>query len=160
MRGRKLSTGGFERRIRWNTHSGRIDGHAVERIRRDREASKSVLHPITVATTVIAVVTARRTAAAVVLAGTGAEDTTYDGSNNHKDSDWDANLEPVALRSLRRARGDVTGRFAVVRVPGAVWRSRNTMLCVVVVVICVSIGHVLCWAFGVFTWKETTTASE
>ena len=34
------------------------------------------------------------------------------------------------------------------------------MVCAVVVVICLGVGHVLGESFRVFSWKETTTTSE
>ena len=123
------------------THGGRVDGHPVKRIRRGRETSKSVLHPAVraaIATTAGVAVCSRRTI--VLLAGTGTEDTTDDGTDNHEDSNWDTDLEPVPLRPCGGARGDVTGGFVVVRVSRAIW-SGGSRFCAVVFVICVVVGH-------------------
>jgi len=144
------------------THTGRIDGHTINRIRRGREASKSVDHrivTIAIAVTAVAAVTSSRITI-IVLAGTRAEDTAYDGTNDHKDCDGNANPEPVVLLPFGGARGDVTGGFVVIWVSGAVWRSGSGIARGVVVVIRRVVGHVLSESFRVFAWKETGTASK
>lgn len=127
---------------RKTTHGGRIYGHAVKRIRRRRETTKSVLYPtVRVAIAVAIVIPSRRTVTVVLLAGAGAEDTAHDSTNNHEEGDRDGDFEPIPLWSCSAPRGDVTGGFVVVRVPGAVRRSGSRLLRAVVVVICFC-GHV------------------
>lgn len=149
----------IRRRITQETHSGRIDGHTINRIRRGRETSKSVLHRIIAIATAIATVTtvASSRIRVVLLAGTRAEDAAYDGTNDYKDGDGDTNLEPGLLLRFGGAGGDVTGRFVVIRVSGTVW---SGMLCTVVVVIRGVVDHFSGKSFRVFAWKETGTASK
>jgi len=136
----------FDEGMRQKTHGRGIYGHAIKRIRRRREPSKSVLHPtvrVVVAITVVIAVVSSRRIGVVLLASAGAKDATHDGANNHEDSNWDTDLEPITLRPFDRTGCDVTGGFAVVRVPGTIRRNGGSTLCAVVVVTCVVVGHVV-----------------
>jgi len=129
--------------MRLKTHGGGINGHAIKRIRRRRETSKSVLHPTVravVAITAVAVAPPRRIGVAL-LDSAGAQNATHDGANYHEDSNWDTDLEPITLRPFDWTRCDITGGFAVVRVSGTVWRNGGKVICAVVVVTCVVVGH-------------------
>ena len=159
---RKLNAIGFDGGMTQGTHTGRIDGHTINRVRRGGEASKPVNHrivTIAIAVAAVAVVTSRRITI-ILLAGTRAEDTAYDGTDDYKDCDGNTNPEPVVFLPFGGARGDIAGGFVIIWVSGAVWRSGSGMACGVVVVIRRVVGHVSSKSFRVFAWKGTGTASE